>query len=200
MRFAPSNSTPWNSTKRTIRRPIEQLFSLSPSYKIKLGYGKIYKERSLYSLQDSSFKFKLRKSGISLLEIMVATSILIIGILALSGMFPTSAMAISGARNTYSASTLAREKLEYWLQKGYTTVVASPATLDSATVNFTDTSNGVTTTWALTYQVTHSQAVAGKIEQVDAYVSWRQKGGIGTSTYLNSVRLDSYVINGWQTP
>lgn len=149
----------------------------------------------------SRSRLVLPLSGFSLIEVMVATFILLVGLLALFEMFPTSAQAVANARTTYSATQIAREQMEAWLIKGYTTIVASPATMASGTVYYTDQANGVTQSWPYTYQVTHSAIVAAKVEQVEAYVQWHERGGLnGPVSSLNSVRLDSWVINGWQTP
>jgi len=146
-----------------------------------------------------------KKKGLTLLEVLIATFILTFGILALFGMFPTSALAVSDARNTYSATEVAREKLETWAQKGYSTLPAvcqggsggSP-TLDTATINYTDTANGNIQTWAFTYTVSCSSIVTNEVAQIESYVQWHPKGW--ASAQQNSVRLDSWVINGWQTP
>lgn len=152
-----------------------------------------------------------RKRGFTLIEAVLAVFMLLLGVLFIFGMFPAGADAVTTARDTYAASEIAREKLEYWVQKGYTTISGtSSATLQSGTLTVTDQSNGVSQPWKFTYQVTHtaicqngaSPPCGGSnpeiAEKVEAYVSWQPKTWL--SNQVEYVRLDTLVIQGWQTP
>lgn len=145
-----------------------------------------------------------------MIEAIVAVFILLLGVLFIFGMFPAGATAVSTARDTYAATELAREKMEYWVQQGYTTISGSSATLQNGTATINETSNGMTQQWNFNYQVTHTAICANSAsppcsvsnpeiaEHVETYVSWVPKGW--SSSNVEYVRLDTFVISGWQTP
>jgi len=150
-----------------------------------------------------------KRRGFTLIEAIVAVFILLVGVLSVYGMFPTAANAVTTARNTYSATELAREKLEYWVQQGYSVIQPSATTLESDTLVYTDLSNGITQTWNLTCQVTHTPLCSNGAsppcgvnpeiaERVEAFVTWQPKGW--SSASVEYVRLDTLIISGWQTP
>lgn len=116
----------------------------------------------------------MRHKGLSLLEVLIAMVVMLIGSLFLLGMFPMSNSAIAKSRNTYLATELAQTKLESWFQKGYVTIQGSPTILEQGTKSLQAGYNGVSNNQTFSYTITHSQMISGGIEQVTALVQWGQ--------------------------
>lgn len=138
-----------------------------------------------------SFYRTKSQEGFSLLEVLVATAILLAGLLGVFGVFPASISGISESRNTFIASQGIQALLESWTQNGYTWISSQPAGQMSS-LPVTTQGNGASQTTFFTENITHSSVVSGGVEQVDVLVSWWQGGALGTR-HLVSVRGTTWV-------
>lgn len=143
------------------------------------------------------------EKGLSLLEVLLASSILLIGFLFLLGIFPASITGISGSQNIYSATQIANQLLtlysnEYWTL--YPSTPPSPATFASGTITISSQNNGAAKNANFTYLVTatapppNNPQLAGGVVQLDVLVRWHQPlGGLGGIGPLDYVRADTWV-------
>ncbi len=64
-------------------------------------------------------------SGFTLIEVMIATMLLAVGLLGTAGMLTSTTRALSGSANRSIATTLAKERLEHIEHAEYATVTAA---------------------------------------------------------------------------
>src|SRR5437868_2502150 len=62
---------------------------------------------------------KRSRHGFTLGEVVIATTVVALGVLAFSAVFPAGARALSRARHRDMAAQAAQEELEYWRSVGY---------------------------------------------------------------------------------
>lgn len=138
------------------------------------------------------------KKGLSLLEVLVAVTLLGISMFFILGAFPISLRGISDAQNIYLATQVARAQLDYAREKGYDWIVGPhtpPELGGNITVN--QTRNGVSTSMAFQWQMTTSVVPppdgppGGGMAQIDVSVSWQQPGASGT--HGSSLRETTWV-------
>lgn len=154
--------------------------------------------------------------GVSLLEVLLAASILAIGFLFLLGMFPATITGISGAQNMYSASQIATQELVYWENQGWNSIdcgaLTHPktppcsGTLYKNNITITSQNNGAAKEAKFSYQIIMSDPpqtltpasnaqLTGGVVQLQVFVQWHQPlGGLGGIGPLDSVEEDTWVV------
>ncbi len=125
------------------------------------------------------------EKGISLLEAMV--SVVILGVVAaiMLGIFQVSFNSISDSSNTYLATLIAQNKMEYDVESGYTGIGGQSI----GPWNLVSIPNGnqyATFEWQQSVQQINSG-----LKEVDIIVKWSQKGSAGT--YMKDVMLSTRI-------
>ena len=131
---------------------------------------------------------KLKKEkGISLLEAMISVVILGVAAAIMLGIFQVSFNSISDSSNTYLASLIAQNEMEYDLESGYAGIGGSCA--GPCPWNLVSVPNGnqyATFKWQQSVQNINLD-----LKEVDIIVQWNQKGAGGT--YARYVMLSTRI-------
>ncbi len=114
------------------------------------------------------------KKGISLLEAMI--SVVILGVVAaiMLGIFQVSFNSISDSSNTYLATLIAQNKMEYDVESGYTGI-GGQSIGPWKPVSVPNGNQYATFEWQQSVQQVNSD-----LKEVDITVMWKQKGAAGT--------------------
>jgi prepilin-type N-terminal cleavage/methylation domain-containing protein len=119
--------------------------------------------------------FKRGKAGFTLLEVMIALSILAIGILGVSGMFISSIGGNAQGRNMTVATSIGQSKLD----------LLSNAVIYEGLVSGSETSGKYNVFWNVTTPV-----AALEMKSIKVTVTWEVKGETHT-VQLNTLRAKS---------
>jgi prepilin-type N-terminal cleavage/methylation domain-containing protein len=111
--------------------------------------------------------------GMTLLEILVAVTVLVVGILAVAIMFPTSSSNIDFGGKTSKATALAQEKIEEMRNTTFTSIAAG-----------NDSPTGYTRAWT----VSDAGSYPFRLRTVTVAVSW--SSGLGRP---NTVTLATFI-------
>jgi Tfp pilus assembly protein PilV len=143
------------------------------------------------------------EKGLSLLEVLLASSILLIGFLFLLGIFPASITGISGSQNIYSATQIANQLLTLYSNEYWTLYPAPPTgpnphpPFTHGTITISSQNNGAAKNESYTYQVTANTPppqLVGGVAELDVFVSWKQPmGGLGGIGPLEEVEASTWV-------
>ena len=119
------------------------------------------------------------KKGISLLEAMI--SVVILGVVAaiMLGIFQVSFNSISDSSNTYLATLIAQNKMEYDTESGYVGV-GGPSIGLWKTVSVPNGNQYATFKWRQSVQ----QIKNPGLKEVDIIVKWNPKGYVILSTRI----------------
>lgn len=131
---------------------------------------------------DQQTRRKGRQSGFTLLEVIVAISILTFGILAVASM---QSAAIRGNQLGYrltEGSTLAQDRLEFLLSKSYNDPLLN---IGNNKADPDPGGTGLPTGYTLTYDVADVAGISAKLITVRVSL---QERGISRTTELRSVR------------
>ena len=127
-----------------------------------------------------NFMIGKNQNGFSLIEFMIAVTILAVGLMATAGLQTTSIRSNASSKWESTAATLAEEKIEQLKNSGYTGLTNTTWT---TVENITLTGLG---TFARQYQI--SDSVAGFLKYIQVRVTWTNAMGItkqmDLSTYL----------------
>jgi type IV pilus assembly protein PilV len=115
---------------------------------------------------------KKREQGFTLVEIMVAVALLLIGLLGVAQMQIMNTITNSTANQRTTAITLAQDQIELLRSRPYANIGASP---------FSDTSGMYTRSWTVA-----NDTPAVNMSRVTVTVSWKGK----------QVQLQSIIANG----
>lgn len=139
-----------------------------------------------------------RRSGLSLVEILVAMTIFITSFLALLGVFPTALHSVQQAREMNIATFLAEERLEQLKAFGGSSSVNFNLLADQAATNvpITFTTNGqqARIDFQCQAQVAPSPTASPTMKQIQVTVSWFSRRQTGTASDLKTVRLATEVL------
>lgn len=126
-----------------------------------------------------------RRSGFSLLELMIAIAIFATSLLMLLGVFPTANQGARQAQGVVAANNLAQQQIEKALATDYDQ-------LQSGVQQFqvTSTNNGAPKTTRFSVQTTVSEPQAD-LKLVQVLVQWPSPPQKGET--LHTVRLETYV-------
>jgi len=112
-----------------------------------------------------------RCGGFTLVEVIVASFLMVIGFMALSGLLLGMMRGADLSRRTMTASGLAQSKIEELMQAGFADAAGGSETVDSYyTVSWTSTVSSVST-----------------IKDVSVAASWVDHAGVGHSVQLNTM-------------
>ena len=117
------------------------------------------------------------QEGLTLVEVIIAISILTIGLLAVASMQIMAINSNSFANRVTVATNLAQEKLEDLMALPYTTAFLDPALVGGGPYSEPDSLPGYTITW----QVVDDSPVANS-KRIDVKVTWVDKGVTKNST------------------
>jgi prepilin-type N-terminal cleavage/methylation domain-containing protein len=108
-----------------------------------------------------------RQDGFGLVELLIAMTVLVVGLLALVASFGSGYAAINRASTTGTASVLADKQMEAFRAMTYTAIQAQPA--DSGWVQQAAAPDG-RTYWVRTTRQDETVTGGGTVQLVDVYV------------------------------
>jgi type IV pilus assembly protein PilV len=120
----------------------------------------------MYAMRD--------ERGVSLIEVLVALSILSIGLLALAQMQIAAGRVSAAAGRLTRATALAQERVEQLLALPYTDASLVDTTVVGQTTTYTDAAapQGYTVSWTV-----DTDSPGAGVKTVNLTVSWRNRGG-----------------------
>ena len=121
--------------------------------------------------------------GFSLLEVLVAFTILALALLGMASVFPAGHAYIKESGNITKASFIAQSVIEEYRRKNFNQVING-----TGTINQTDIFNSNSSTLTYTYTVTVS-TIATDYKSISVFVTW--PGNVGA----RNVTLSSTIYN-----
>lgn len=139
------------------------------------------------------------RSGLSLVEILVALAIFTTAFLALLGLFPAALHSVQQAREMNIATFLAEERLEQLKALGGSSranFVALASEPSASPIPITFTSNGQQTRidYSCFALVAPSPTASPSMKQIQVTVSWFSRRPTGTLTDLKTVRMATEIL------
>jgi Tfp pilus assembly protein PilV len=140
-----------------------------------------------------------RRSGLSLVEILVAMTIFITSFLALLGVFPTALHSVQQAREMNIATFLAEERLEQLKAFGSSSstnfnTLASEPSASPIPITFTTNGQNARIDFQCQAQVAPSPSASPTMKQIQVTVSWFSRRQTGTNADLKTVRMASEIL------
>jgi len=131
------------------------------------------------------------RGGFTLIEVMLALSILAFGLLGLAAMQLYAMQGRSSGRHSTFAATLAQTHMDELQRRNWTTVTdTGGAWLTQAQNNIVtdDTGNRIEQAYTLNWRITND--VVGVTRLVDVRVTWTEEGGANRAYSLAGIRYN----------
>ena len=130
-----------------------------------------------------------QRSGFTLLEIMIALSLLGIGLLSLAAMQITAMQYGSRGRHTTKAAAIAEERMEILTRQTWANLAPTAWT---AAQTVSETIQGPTNKTEQTYAVSWriADVDAGRTRSIDVRVQWNERGLANRQYAISSMRFN----------
>ena len=140
--------------------------------------------------RQPSWKRPRSRGGFTLLEVLLALSILAFGLLGLAAMQLYAMQGRSSGRHSTFAATLAQTQMDELQRRNWTTVTDTGGAWVSQVRNniVQDGTNQVEQAYTLNWRITDD--VVGVTRLLDVRVTWTEEGGADRAYSISSIRYN----------
>jgi prepilin-type N-terminal cleavage/methylation domain-containing protein len=132
----------------------------------------------------------LANGGFSLIEVMIAFTILGVGLLAVAGAQVSSIQGSQSGRHLTQAAIVAQTQIEQLNRSSWTTLVPAGWTVPVAMTTLVDDGNGgaIEQTYNVSWQFL--DVFAGETRSIDVRVNWTESNGRNRSVATSTIRFN----------